>query len=601
MIDQRPVYNTRTKEIASILLKNNIVKINVESPFTWSSGIKSPIYCDNRMLLSFPEERTKIIHAWINLIKEKELIFDIIVGTATAGIPWGMLLADKLGVPFAYSRPAPKAHGTKKQVEGYMQERARVLVVEDLISTGQSSLSATQACIREYQAEIVAVLSLFSYELPEAKDLYKKNNIPYYALTTLEDLLSLNEIQHTHTEQEQKNIFSWIQSPRTWTPLQSYHFLIHSSSHTDSSEQQKQLIFEIEKKGCTYKDDKEQKIHGHIIVGGDWILLKKFLSLLESSVIIGVLSGSGGLANIVPQLCEQLGYTNIRAQIVFGENPKELVHTMYNLLEEKRKKHLPKTSRTMTYAERATHTTNKTAQALFHIMEQKQTNVAIALDLSKKSDIIRCIEQVGEHVCVIKTHIDIINDFDQQFLIQLQQLAIKHNVLIFEDRKFADIGNTVKQQYADGCYHIVDWANIINAHTVPGPGIIEALKDVGTPKDRGLLLLAEMSSQGTLAKDSYTKETIQMAEMHKDFVIGFISTKKITDDPVYIHMTPGVHMTNSNDTYKQTYQTPEEAIDTNGTDIIIVGRGIYESSNPAYTAEQYKQAGWQAYQKRIAT
>lgn len=252
----------------------------------------------------------------------------------------------------------------------------------------------------------------------------------------------------------------------------------------------------------------------------------------------------------------------------------------------------------LTYLERAKHCTNPTAKKLYELMESKQTNLAIAADVTNKKELLKIANQLGPEICVLKTHIDIINDFDTDLIIQIQRLAERHSFLIFEDRKFADIGNTVKHQYQDGIYHIADWAHITNAHTVPGPGIIAGLKEMGLPKGRGLLLLAEMSSSHNLAKEEYTDATIEMARQNKDFVIGFISMRQLVDDPDFIYMTPGVQLQTGTDNLGQQYNTPEKIIGQQKSDIIIVGRGIYEANDPVALAKKYRQAGWSAYKNR---
>lgn len=250
------------------------------------------------------------------------------------------------------------------------------------------------------------------------------------------------------------------------------------------------------------------------------------------------------------------------------------------------------------YSQRAGLCTNLTAKKLLNLMESKKTNLCIAADVIMKDELLKIADELGPYICVLKTHIDIIADFDSDLLIQLQRLSEKHNFLIFEDRKFADIGNTVKYQYQDGIYNIADWADITNAHTVPGPGIIQGLKEVGLPRGRGLLLLAEMSPQGNLAKGTYTEESLQMAKNNKDFVIGFITMRQLIDDPCFINMTPGVQLTQGGDSFGQQYNTPEKVIKENKSDIIIVGRGIYQAENPIAEAKKYREAGWLAYETR---
>eukprot|EP01116_Phalansterium_solitarium_P018513 TRINITY_DN4923_c0_g1_i1.p1 TRINITY_DN4923_c0_g1~~TRINITY_DN4923_c0_g1_i1.p1 ORF type:complete len:503 (-),score=121.26 TRINITY_DN4923_c0_g1_i1:183-1640(-) len=259
----------------------------------------------------------------------------------------------------------------------------------------------------------------------------------------------------------------------------------------------------------------------------------------------------------------------------------------------------PAKPRALSYAQRAELCRNPLGAELLRLMEAKRSNLSVAVDVTNKADLLRIAAAVGPHICILKTHVDVLEDFDADFGTELQRLAAQHNFLIFEDRKFADIGNTVKLQYGGGVYHIADWSHIVNAHVVPGPGIIAGLREVGLPKGRGLLLLAQMSSQGSLATGQYTVEAVKMATENKDFVIGFISKSKVSDDPSFINMSPGIQLQQGGDTLGQQYDTPEAAV-ANGSDIIIVGRGVYASGDAAEQAKLYQEAGWNAYLKRIS-
>ncbi len=251
----------------------------------------------------------------------------------------------------------------------------------------------------------------------------------------------------------------------------------------------------------------------------------------------------------------------------------------------------------MRYEDRIELTDNLSAKRLFELMAEKESNLSVAADLSDPNELVKLVENVGDEICLLKTHIDIVTDFTPELIDTLVDLKEKHKFMIFEDRKFADIGNTVKLQYSQGIYKIVDWADITNAHSVPGPGIIEGLREVGLDKGRGLLLLAEMSPEGNLAKGEYTKTSVQWAEEYDDFVIGFIGMKRLSDDPKFITMTPGVKLGGGGDGLRQQYNTPEKAI-MDGSDVIIVGRGIYQADNQKQAAKDYRTAGWNAYLQR---
>ncbi len=252
-----------------------------------------------------------------------------------------------------------------------------------------------------------------------------------------------------------------------------------------------------------------------------------------------------------------------------------------------------------THQERSEYCQNPTAKQLFVLMENKQSNLCVSPDFTTCAAILDIAEKVGPYICVFKLHVDIINDFTPAFITSLQKLSQQHHFLIFEDRKFADIGNTVQLQYAEGIYHIADWAHITNAHPLPGPGIIEGLKAIGLPKGNGLLLLAEMSSKGNFITHEYTQQNLQLARANPDFVIGFVSQHRLTDEPNFIHFTPGIQLQEGGDALGQQYNTPKTAIIDNEVDIIIVGRGIYKASDPTTQAKIYQEAGWQAYQQRL--
>jgi orotidine 5'-phosphate decarboxylase subfamily 1 len=256
--------------------------------------------------------------------------------------------------------------------------------------------------------------------------------------------------------------------------------------------------------------------------------------------------------------------------------------------------------RALSYTERISHCLNPAAKRLLKLMEQKQTNLAVSADVFHAKDLLDLADQTGPYICLLKTHIDLLKDFHPDVVQALSQLAHKHQFLLFEDRKFADIGNTVKGQYSEGIYHIAAWAQFVNAHIIPGPGIIEGLKEIGLKLGNGLILIAEMSSRGNLLDKAYQAKTLAMALAQQDFVCGFITQHRLTTDPAFINFTPGIHLAAEGDGLGQQYTSPVTAILEHHSDVIIVGRGIYQAEKPSVAAEKYREIAWGAYRKRLA-
>lgn len=249
--------------------------------------------------------------------------------------------------------------------------------------------------------------------------------------------------------------------------------------------------------------------------------------------------------------------------------------------------------RRLPYSERLAYCKNPLAKKLLQLIDEKKSNLALSADVTRADDLLRLADELGPEICVLKTHIDIVEDFNPALVDELQRLSRQHRFMIFEDRKFADIGNTVKLQYQGGIYHISEWADIINAHSLPGPSIISSLADIGLPKQRGLLLLAEMSSAGNLMDAKYAAETLSLAEKFPEFVMGFIAQHKIEKQPGWIYFSPGVQFVEKSDGGGQQYISPNDAI-LQGADIIIVGRGILRAANPLQEARRYRFAAWES-------
>jgi orotate phosphoribosyltransferase len=204
---------------AEKLLQAGSVKLSPSAPFTWASGWKSPIYCDNRKLLSLPFTRDYIKSELANAIFEKYPDADVVAGVATAGIPWGAMVADQLKLPFIYVRPKPKEHGLGNQIEGELQPGQKVVVVEDLISTGKSSLQVVDV-LRQREVPVVGMISIFSYQFDVAQEAFKRAALPFFSLTDYPTLLQLALQKGIVQQGEEEILLKWRSDPAGWTGVQ---------------------------------------------------------------------------------------------------------------------------------------------------------------------------------------------------------------------------------------------------------------------------------------------------------------------------------------------------------------------------------------------
>ena len=207
---------TNEKAVAEKLLQINAIKLSPQEPFTWASGWKSPIYCDNRKILSFPYIRDFIKSEMCSVIFEHFPDAEMLAGVATAGIAWGAMAADQLKLPYIYVRPKPKEHGLGNQIEGFYEEGRKVLVIEDLISTGKSSLQVCEV-LRTAGLQVTGMVSIFTYGFAVAESAFREAGVPYHSLTNYESLIWLAIEKGIVSADQQDTLLNWRNDPASWS------------------------------------------------------------------------------------------------------------------------------------------------------------------------------------------------------------------------------------------------------------------------------------------------------------------------------------------------------------------------------------------------
>ncbi|PQL92677.1 orotidine-5'-phosphate decarboxylase [Apibacter adventoris] len=246
----------------------------------------------------------------------------------------------------------------------------------------------------------------------------------------------------------------------------------------------------------------------------------------------------------------------------------------------------------LTYEEKAALQSHPAAKKILEIAIKKKSNLIASLDVSTTQEVLQLAETIGDTIVAVKLHTDIIKDFSEEYVIKLKSIANKKNFLLFEDRKFGDIGNTQQMQFEGGLYKISDWADLITSHVIAGE---DSLKIFDSKV--GIITIAEMSSSATLTDENYKKRAIEISENISN-VIGCVAQSKLPSS--LLLFTPGVNLNSIKDKKGQNFNTPEKVFDKNHTDFIIVGRGIYKSTDPKKEALKYQKSGWEAYLKNIS-
>jgi orotate phosphoribosyltransferase len=206
---------TDAKVVAEKLLQINAVKLNVKEPFTWASGWKSPIYCDNRKVLSFPYIRDYIKSELCNIVFEKFPDAELLAGVATAGIAWGAMTADQLKLPYIYVRPKPKEHGLGNQVEGFYEKGQKTVVIEDLVSTGKSSLQVVDV-LKESGLDVIGMVSIFTYDFPVCATAFAAAGINFYSLTNYPTLIRMAIDKGLVSSDQEGILLKWRDDPANW-------------------------------------------------------------------------------------------------------------------------------------------------------------------------------------------------------------------------------------------------------------------------------------------------------------------------------------------------------------------------------------------------
>lgn len=207
---------TNETAVAEKLLQINAIKLNPHEPYTWASGWKSPIYCDNRKILSYPYIRDFIKSELCNVVFEQFPDADMVAGVATAGISWGTMVADQLKLPFIYVRPKAKEHGLGNQIEGDISQGKRVVVIEDLISTGMSSLKVVDV-LKNSGVEIEGMVSIFNYGFPQAVQAFQEKSVTWKSLTNYPVLLQLAKEKGIIDSSREEILLKWQENPSEWT------------------------------------------------------------------------------------------------------------------------------------------------------------------------------------------------------------------------------------------------------------------------------------------------------------------------------------------------------------------------------------------------
>ncbi|GMT10034.1 hypothetical protein PFISCL1PPCAC_1331, partial [Pristionchus fissidentatus] len=467
--------------------------------FTLKSGQRSPIYIDLRESFGHTDLMRVMCEAIQVIIEkvEKEKPYVGIVGVPYAALPYASILSQYTSQPLLIIRKEAKSYGTKKLIEGSYSAGQRVIVVEDVVTTGQS----LKDVIATLRADGLVVEDVF-------------------------------------------------------------------------------CLLDRDQGGPQNLEELGVRLH----------------SLLNMEKVLAFLSAVGRLSltqfdGIVKAL--DLPYNELK-KIDINWDMEEATNGNHADGDNKENAKVPHGVRLSLQA-REKMATCPVSKRLFSLMHTKATNLCLAIDYDEGEKILELADKAGPFVCAVKVHADTIDEFNETWTSKLVALANKHDFLIFEDRKFADTGNTLSMQVRRNA---ASWADIVTVYALPGEKSIHSAfaPIIADPSTRlkGILLIAQLSCEGSLCDDNYTKGTVSVAENNQDIVCGFIAQEKVSDAAGLIHWTPGVSLDETTDGKGQQWRSVERAIMEQQNDIVIVGRAICNKATPASELRRYRDAAWEA-------